>query len=72
MVPLDARLADQASKLAAKHGLRGADSIYAAVANTYNCTLISLDNEHLTRLTGIITVQTPETILKNRTEITQV
>lgn len=65
MVQLDSALADQASTLAAKHGLRGADAIYAAVALEYGCTLISLDNEHLTRLVNVVTVQSPVQALQN-------
>lgn len=65
IVPLDSALAHQASTLAAQHGLRGADAVYAAVALEYGCTLISLDNEHLTRLVGIVTVQTPIAALNN-------
>ena len=58
-IPLDSALAEQASRLAAEYGLRGADSIYAAVALEFGCTLISLDHEHLTGLAGIVTVRTP-------------
>ena len=64
LIPLDTSIAEYAFKLAAQHGLRGADSVYAAVAKEYNCTLISLDNEHLTTLTSIIAVQTPNAVLK--------
>lgn len=63
LIPLDSSLAEQAAGLAARHGLRGADSVYAAVAEKYDCILISLDNEHLTRLTGVVTVQRPEDAL---------
>lgn len=66
LIPLDTILADQAAKLAAQYGLRGADSVYAAVARKHHCKLISLDNEHLTRLAGIVAVQTPEAVLKER------
>ena len=52
-------LVQQALELAAHYGLRGADAVYAAVAQRAACTLISLDNEHLTRLTDIVRVQTP-------------
>jgi len=63
LIPLDSSLAEQAAGLAARHGLRGADSVYAAVAEKYDCILISLDKEHLTRLTGIIRVQRPADVL---------
>ena len=59
LVQLDDLLLQQAQVLAAQHGLRGADAVYAAVALQAGCTLISLDNEHLTRLTGIVATRTP-------------
>ena len=58
-VPLDTVSAQQALTLAAQHGLRGADAVYALVAVQAGCKLISLDNEHLTRLTGIVATRTP-------------
>ena len=64
LIPLDSSLSEQTARLAAQHGLRGADSVYAAVAKKYDCILISLDNEHLTRLVGVVAVQCPEDALK--------
>jgi predicted nucleic acid-binding protein len=69
ILPLDEALGQQAQALAAQHGLRGADAVYAAVAQQAGCTLISLDNEHLTRLAGLISVQTPEAALAELTII---
>lgn len=63
VVALDEALGDQARALAAQHGLRGADAVYAAVAQQAGCTLISLDQEHLTRLGSIVTVYTPAAVL---------
>src|SRR5262245_11544594 len=63
VVPCDTALGQRALELAAQHGLRGADAVYAAVARQAACTLISLDNEHLARLTDIVRVQTPEDAL---------
>jgi predicted nucleic acid-binding protein len=63
IVALDMTLGDQARALAAQHGLRGADAVYAAVAQQSGCTLISLDHEHLTRLGSMVTVQTPAVAL---------
>ena len=37
--------------------------MYAAVAQQAGSTLISLHNEHLTRLVGLVSVQTPEKAL---------
>lgn len=58
-ISLDAALAAQASVLAADHGLRGADAVYAAVALAHGCDLISLDREHLSRLASVLRVRTP-------------
>ncbi len=54
LMPLDDDLAEQAQELAAHHGLRGADAVYAAVALGADCTLVSLDREHLTRLGDVV------------------
>lgn len=59
LVPLDASVVQQAAQLAAQYGLRGADAVYAAVAAQAHCTLITLDNEHLTRLIGIVPTRRP-------------
>ncbi|HEX6292204.1 MAG TPA: PIN domain-containing protein [Herpetosiphonaceae bacterium] len=66
-VPLDATVAQQASQLAAQHGLRGADAVYGAVALQASCTLITLDHEHLTRLIGIVPTRTPADALTDLT-----
>jgi len=58
-VVLDEALARRGVELAARHRLRGADSVYAAVALVHRCELISLDNEHLTRLPPVIPTFTP-------------
>ena len=60
---LDAVCAFQALTLAAQHGLRGADAVYAAVAREAGSTLVTLDNEHLTRLVNLMTVCTPAVAL---------
>jgi predicted nucleic acid-binding protein len=63
VVALDAALGHQARALAAQYGLRGADAVYAAVAQQAGCTLISLDHEHLMRLGSIVMVRTPAAVL---------
>lgn len=63
LLPLDEELAQQAQDLAAQNGLRGADAVYAAVAFHAGCTLVSLDQEHLTRLTTIVRACTPAAAL---------
>ncbi len=59
LIPLSRTLALLAADLAAAYRLRGADAVYAAVAQRYGTTLISLDAEHLRRLAGIVPVRTP-------------
>lgn len=58
-ISLDFSLSQQASNLAADHGLRGADAVYAPVAVAYKYDLISLDHEHLIRLPAVLSVRTP-------------
>lgn len=58
-VALDEPLARRGVELAARHRLRGADSVYAAVALVHRCDLISLDKEHLTRLPPVVPTFTP-------------
>jgi predicted nucleic acid-binding protein len=67
VVPLDDMLAHQTFILAAQHGLRGADVVYASVAVQAGCRLITLDNEQLTRLVDIVTAQTPAEALTDLT-----
>jgi len=64
---LDEVCALDALILAARHGLRGADAVYAAVALETGSTLVTLDNEHLRRLVNLMTVCTPAMAL---TELT--
>ncbi len=63
LLPLDDDLAQQAWDLAAQHGLRGADAVYAAVARRADCTLVSLDREHLTRLDAVVSTCAPSEVL---------
>lgn len=67
MYTIDAAAAQRALELAAQHGLRGADAIYAAVADLAGSTLITLDNEQLTRLVGVVDVCTPATAVSSLT-----
>jgi predicted nucleic acid-binding protein len=60
---LDMVLARQSFRLAAQHGLRGADAVYAAVALETGYTLVSLDKEHLTRLQDVVIVKKPADVL---------
>lgn len=63
VVPLTAELVEASVQLAARYALRGADAVYAAVALGAQCTLISLDGEHLTRLRDAVHTLTPAAVL---------
>ena len=58
-VVVDTLLAQQAADIAARQKLRGSDAVYAAVAVRFASRLISLDNEQLARLRGILPCLTP-------------
>ncbi len=60
---LDEACVLHALTLAAQQGLRGADAVYAAVAQDAGYTLVTLDNEHLTRLANLLPVCTPAVAL---------
>jgi predicted nucleic acid-binding protein len=64
---LDPTLANRALLLAAQHGLRGADAVYAAVAAEVGCRLVTLDAEQLTRLAGVVTAVTPAAVVAELT-----
>ena len=63
LVPLDEALADQAVALAATARLRGADAVYAAVAQRYDTTLITLDRHQLDRLPPLVSTALPAEVL---------
>jgi predicted nucleic acid-binding protein len=46
-------------QVATHHRLRGADSVYVAVAEAANATLITWDDEMLERGAGVVTTLTP-------------
>ena len=58
-VDLTADRAARAASLAVTCRLRGADAVYAAVAQEQRTTLITWDQELLTRGAAIVTVMTP-------------
>jgi len=65
---VDDLLARLAVALAAQHGLRGADAVYAAVAAHAGCTLVTLDQEQLNRLAGAVPTRTPAAALAELAE----
>jgi predicted nucleic acid-binding protein len=63
LVRLDQALAGRAIDLAAEARLRGADAVYAAVAQHYGTTLVTLDGQQLERLPGAVRVARPADLL---------
>jgi predicted nucleic acid-binding protein len=66
LVSITPAIAGRAAELAATHRLRGADAIYLEIARRYATTLVSRDDEQLTRGFGIAVCETPEAALSNR------
>jgi predicted nucleic acid-binding protein len=63
VVPLDAALAQQSAEVAADYHLRGSDAVYVAVALRFGSTLVTLDQEQLTRVAPVLVAQRPVDIL---------
>lgn len=66
LVTLTPPMARQAAELAAAHRLRGADSIYVAVALRYGTTLVSRDEQQRARGSGVVACLTPEEALADQ------
>jgi predicted nucleic acid-binding protein len=64
LVSLDEALADRAIGLASAVRLRGADAVYAAVAEQYGTTLVTLDRQQLERLPPVVEVIRPADALR--------
>jgi len=67
LVTLDSALARQAAQLAATNGLRGADSVYAAVARRFGSVLVTLDREQHTRAAPAVATRFPRDALREMT-----
>ena len=57
LVQMDAALVNEAARLAADAGLRGADSTYVAVASRLGLPFVTLDNDQSERASGVVSVQ---------------
>ena len=66
LVPLDEGVAVRAIDLAAAAQLRGADAVYAAVAQQYGTTLVTLDRQQLERLQPLVRTARPDDVLSDR------
>lgn len=58
-VPIDTKLANLASWVICKTGLKSADAIYIALAFDYNLELITLDKEQLEKGKKLVKVRRP-------------
>lgn len=66
VIPLTDAFAVAAARLAGRHGLRGADSVYVQAARTERAKLVTLDGEMLERGQAVVSTQTPsEWLLEN-------
>ena len=59
LIPLEAHLARQAMKAATNLRLRGADSVYVSVADTFDAALSTWDAETLERGSEAVRTVTP-------------
>jgi len=59
LVSLDLTLARQAADVAAQHGLRGSDAVYATVALRFGSTLITLDRQQREKVAEVVTTRWP-------------
>ncbi len=64
LIALTVPRAQHAAQIAAIHRLRGADSVYVAVAEEYAATLVAWDGEILQRGANLVTAMTPDDWLK--------
>jgi len=66
-VPLDQTLAQRAAEIAIENRLRGADAVYAAVAEDFDAVLVSWDEEMRERCPESVLAMSPEKWLENVT-----
>jgi hypothetical protein len=60
LISLDLPLARRAAQIAVEYRLRGADAAYVAVADAFDATLVSWDQEMLKRCPAAVATMTPE------------
>jgi predicted nucleic acid-binding protein len=60
LLPIDTPLAIQSAQIAVDQSMRGADAIYATVADLYGTVLVTLDREQLQRGPKSVKACTPE------------
>jgi predicted nucleic acid-binding protein len=60
IIAVDDRVADEATSIAVAGGMKGADAVFAAVANLFDATLVSLDIEQRVRCPESVRALTPD------------
>jgi predicted nucleic acid-binding protein len=58
-IPLDITLAQHAAEIAGEHRLRGSDAVYAAVAQRFGSTLVTLDQQQRERVGDVLSTLYP-------------
>ena len=56
IVDMDKALMDGAARIAAKYGVRGADSVYIAVASTLNIPLVTFDSDQRAKASNLVDI----------------
>ena len=59
LVPIGLSVARQAAQIGKLHRLRGGDSVYVAVADAFDATLLTWDTETLERSPAVVPTMTP-------------
>jgi len=59
LIPVSLSLARQAAQIGKSHRLRGGDSVYVAVAEAFDATLLTWDTEMLERAPAVVPTMTP-------------
>ena len=65
LIPLDQILAQQSLNIAANYRLRGSDAVYAAVAQRFACSLVTLDVEQHDRVGAVLQTYYPVELLSS-------
>ncbi|MCB0074050.1 MAG: type II toxin-antitoxin system VapC family toxin [Caldilineaceae bacterium] len=61
LIPIGNSLAAAAAEIAATRRIRGCDAVYVALASSVDEALVTLDQQQLTRSSGLIAVMSPST-----------
>lgn len=60
LLEVDRELSWRSAQIAARHRLRGADSVYVATAESHDATLVTWDQEMRDRGAAVVDTQTPK------------